>query len=82
MQSLFERMADEYDGEVVLEKWLPNGAARLRFRGRDGDCVVKVQSFPNESGILLVEVSPVPRRGAPHIYVSPVPSAVIAVATR
>lgn len=87
VQGLFERMADEYRGTVTLERWYSDGGAKICFE-EDGDygTSVRVSFFPNSSGTPLVAVTPLsPKTGrewGPTVYVSPVPSAVIAVATR
>jgi hypothetical protein len=82
LQALFERMADEHGGTVTLDRWYPDGSARVSFTGDHPDSTVRIRYVLEGHGVPLVRVSPVPARGGPDVYVSPVPSAVIAVATR
>jgi len=85
VQALFERMADEYRGTVALERWFPDGSAKVTFTGSGHyDAVVRIAWADRyaDGAPPLVAVTPVPARHAPTVLVSPVASAVIAVATR
>jgi len=84
VQSLFERMADEHDGTVTLERWFGDGSAKVALVGSGHyDAAVRIAWYDRCPGAPpLVAVTPCPARGAPTVLVSPVASAVIAVATR
>lgn len=80
LQGLFERMADEFHGTVELEEWHRDASATVRF----GEDLAKLSWVRWLEGD-LVRVQQVDGLGAdwgPPVHVSPVPSAVIAVATR
>lgn len=82
IQRLFERMADRWEGSLKLEHWYKDGSARLAFKSAAfGTVRVRIhwrdRPFQAQEMVRLE-----PSDGGEPVYVSPVPSAVIAVATR
>lgn len=87
MQRLFERVADHFHGDVEAEE-VREGYLRLLFKwgGDGGDHSERVEVFPYECRSLDGASVPLVRVGHPDdgepVLVSPVPSAIIAVALR
>lgn len=87
VQSLFEKMADEFHGEIVLEKWYEDGSADINFGWEamvgnysiKENVTVKIEDCPNSSGIGLVRIS---TPELPYVHVSPIASVIIAIVTR
>lgn len=87
MQRLFERIADHFDGKVEAEEIRPE-YARLLFKWDDGGDArgERVEIFPYECRSPEGTAVPLVRVGHPDdgepVLVTPVPSAIIAVALR
>lgn len=81
IQRLFEKMADEFPGEVRLERWYKDGSARVAFGISRGRVRLHWRGAPLPVDLVRVERLD---GGAlrDHVWVSPVPSAVIAVSIR
>ena len=85
LQSLFEKISDSYDGLVEL-KFINDEYADIQFLrgemeiGRVRVSFARVVVAPEGKDIPLVKV--VDHYGGEEVWVSPLPSAVIAVSTR
>jgi hypothetical protein len=94
LEDLFHQLADSFDGELELVRWMPDESAHLRARkpgwtGSEHFRIKLVLAAEAKEGELigLVLVTPCREDGEPdrdcaEAYVSPVPSAVLAVALR
>lgn len=80
VQTLFEKIADEFEGKTVLEKWWDDGSATivLKVDGDDRHLEFRLRSRPNDSGIHLVTIF----EGGLEINVTPFPSVILAIVTR
>jgi S-adenosylmethionine/arginine decarboxylase-like enzyme len=81
IQSLFEKMADQYSHRVQLEKWHDDGSATITiFNERDVLISESRLSWHTFNGVHLVHIWP--QDGRVDLHISPIASAVIAVLTR
>jgi hypothetical protein len=82
LQSLFEKLSDDYVGTLEQQQ-LCDEYVDLTFIGENGvvRAKVRISECLNSSGIPLVRVQ-VLEPESQAVYVSPLPSAVIAIACR